>query len=157
MRCSGEIVTSRRITTLGDRRTTGRPCKCDDVTTASVPLLAHKLQFTVTPWPTITQTLHLSVYISFVVVNGAVTCSGPLNRSLEISRVLALPWACHDQRATFVLVASVRLGARESSDDRFRWVCHIIIISVLFTIPPRLPTPCSRPSWPPAWSAGVDR
>lgn len=51
-------------------RATVQLCKCDDVTTASVPLLAHKLQVTVTPWPTITQTLHLSVYISFVVVNG---------------------------------------------------------------------------------------
>jgi len=44
----------------------------------------------------------------------------PLHRSLEISRNLALPWARHNQRATVLFVASVRFGAHESSDDRFR-------------------------------------
>jgi len=97
-------------------------------------LASHNSQVTLTPLPTITWTLLLSVYVLFAVrVNGTVARSYTLglyavrvkyrvflycphcHRMPSLLLRTTKTWAHHYQSSTSVLVASVRLGARESS------------------------------------------
>jgi len=140
-RRSVEIVTSRRRITLGDGATTATIRAHGQCTVTRSQVTTQYPQVTLTPLSTITWTLLLSVYVLFAVrVNGAIARRYTLglyavrvkyrvflhcphsHRMPSLRLRTTATWTRHDQSLIAVLVASVRLGARESSNVRFRWV-----------------------------------